>query len=340
MLVDQTISSRPTFRSCESPGAKLIPSISFFRLVRLAAFASILETKWRHLVIKERELAFLLVVVAASLIALTGFSTGDSFSNYLIYGILLVVFVLANRERFRLVQTPTALELMLALAVVAGSFAFNYLTGLFTGDSHFGLTDYVILVTGFFFLFYSVGDALAQTGAALLVILRGATLALSAAYPLLFSSVSDFFVTIVLGLSNLLMSGEIHAGYEPGQVVVGGAAGYSVVEIGWACAGLEELVLIAVLLYVLIDSMHLDFRPRLAWLVLGIVGSFLINIVRMVILVWVAYSEGVEKMLWVHTHLGDVLFLLWIAVFWILFFRSNASSPSTDGREGGFSKTG
>jgi exosortase/archaeosortase family protein len=276
---------------------------------------------WAKALSVDRDLLLLVVLVLSSFVALLPFAREASVSNFLIYAILPVIVVFANRERFRTIPVPDGKGIIVALALIFGSLFFNAATGLVTEDFTFGLTDYVILVSGLFALLYSVSDSLVRFGIVALGGLRGATLILSALYTWIFAGVSSFFVGIVVFLSSALISDGIHPGAEPGQIVVGGAAGSSIVGIGWGCAGLEELVLVAVVLYVLIDSFNLGWKKSMSWLALGVIGSFAVNILRMVILIWIAFARGVEDMLWVHTHVGDVLFLLWIAVFWVLFFR-------------------
>lgn len=277
--------------------------------------------QWDRLVQDNRETWFLISVGLSSLIAFLPFAREASISSFFIYALLLVVLVLANRAKTSKIPLPSGIGLGLSASLIIGSFAFNFLTGSLTGDYTYGLTDYVILVAGIFSAFYSIESTLVRTGMLVLFVLRAATLALSVAYSSGFASVSDFFVSVVVVFSKIFVSSGITAGLIPGEIIVGGEAGASSVFIGWACAGLEELALISVMLYVLIASFELNRRQSAIWLAMGIVGSFIINIARMVILVWVAYSRGIDTMLWVHTHIGDVLFLVWIAVFWILFFR-------------------
>jgi len=271
------------------------------------------------------------VLLATSLVAFLPFSRDVSFSNYMIYALLPVVFLVSNKKRFEGVPSPDGLGLAISVTMIAGSFVFNWATGVVTGSTDFGLTDYVLLVAGVFSAFFSILDTLAMMCVGLLAFLRGATLSLSLLYPYVFIGVSAFFVSVVLFFSHLLISPEMYEGPVAGQLVVGGAAGGAIVGIGWGCAGLEELVLIGVILFVLIWSFNLSRGRSIAWLLVGLLGSFVINIFRMVTLVWVAYRYGLADMLWVHTHLGDVMFLAWIAVFWLVFFRFEQQAP----RDGG-----
>lgn len=287
---------------------------------------------WSGLLARDREILFLSAMIASSLVAFLPFSRDVSFSNYLIYAIVPVVYVYVNRLKLGPETYPSGLETLLASAVVVGSFVLNWAIGILTGDYEFGLTDYVVLVIGIVLFFYSPSSRLVMIGIVVVALLRGGTLALSIVYEHAFVEVSAFFVSIVLSLSRILISTDISEGYVPGQLIIGGEAGGSAVGIGWACAGLEELVIVTALLYILISSFNLSRTSTFSWLTLGVVGAFVINIVRMVILVWIAYDYGVERMLWVHTHLGDILFLAWIGLFWIVFFRFAARTPPVEGR--------
>jgi exosortase/archaeosortase family protein len=274
----------------------------------------------------------LAVVFLSSLVALLPFSRDSSISNFIVYGLLPIILVYANRSKFEAIGKPSGGYLLIALGIIGGSFLFNYASGLIDGSFTYGLTDYVILVCGIFALFYTLENPSVRFGIVLLVAVRGITLGLGLTSGSLFESVSSFFVWIVIAISQVLVSPTIHAGSIPGRIVVGGASEGSQVGIGWACAGLEELVIISVILYILIDSFRLGRKQTTYWLLLGIAGSFVINIARMVILVAVAYSYGMSEMLWVHTHLGDVLFLAWIGIFWMFFFKYG--SPSNDSSGG------
>jgi len=230
-----------------------------------------------------------------------------------------MILVFVNRSKFESIPLPRNLDLVIGVALIPSSFAFNWLFGSVTGDWAYGLTDYTILVVGIFAFYYPISEKIVQLGLVLLILLRLLTIGLSHVYSSGFVVVSDFIVGIVVAFSKILISSDITSGMIPGEIFVGGAAGSTPIFIGWACVGLEELVLISVILYILIDSFHLHRTATILWFAIGVIGSFLVNILRMVILIWVAFSRGIGDMLWVHTHIGDVLFLVWIAIFWWIF---------------------
>ncbi len=277
--------------------------------------------EWGRALGKNRDLLLVVALVLSSMVAFLPFARQTSVSNFFVYAMLPIVYVFANGKKFKAVESPNGLWMLLAIGAIVFSFLFNSIIGLVIPGSTYGLTDYVILAVGVFALFYTAQDSLVRFGIIVLVFVRGATLALSIMSESIFVSISNVFVGLVVFFSKLFVSPEVHSGDLPGSIVVTGAAGQSGVFIGWACAGLEELVLTSVLIFMLIRSFDLKAWKTTAWLGVGILGSFFINIARMVILVWLAGDYGYQTMYWVHTHLGDVLFLVWIGVFWFLFFK-------------------
>ena len=280
-----------------------------------------LASVWGKAISKDRDLLFFATLVLSSFVALLPFARAASISNFFVYALLPIVFVFANSKKFKAISSPDGLWFLVAIAVVIGSFLFNSFANMLSQGSAYGLTDYVILVVGIFALYYTAGNRLVRFGIYALVFVRGATLILSKLSATLFVGVSNALVSLVVFFSKIFVSPSIHAGNSAGEVVAVGAAGTNSVFIGWACVGLEELVLTTVLIFILIMSFDMSRTRTALWLAIGIAGSFFINIARMVILIWLAADYGTAKMLWVHTHLGDVLFLVWIGVFWLLFFK-------------------
>ena len=276
---------------------------------------------WGRAIHKNRDMLFVVVLILSSMVAFLPFARETSMSNFFVYAMLPIVYVFANGQKFKNVESPNGLWMLLAIGAIIFSFLFNSLQGIFIEDSVYGLTDYVILAVGIYALFYTAQDSFVRFGIYVLVFVRAATLGLSIVSSSVFASVSSFFVGIVVFFSKIFVDPGVREGEWSGAVIAVGDAGSQTVSIGWACAGLEELVLTSVLIFILIWSFELGAKKSTVWLAIGIAGSFFINIARMVILVWVAGDYGYEKMLWVHTHLGDVLFLVWIGIFWLLFFK-------------------
>ena len=54
---------------------------------------------------------------------------------------------------------------------------------------------------------------------------------------------------------------------------------------------------------------------------LGILTSYVANLLRMSIIILVGSHYGTDALLWTHENLGELIFLAWIAVFWSFMFN-------------------
>jgi exosortase/archaeosortase family protein len=92
--------------------------------------------------------------------------------------------------------------------------------------------------------------------------------------------------------------------------------------ISTGCAGLESLFLFisGFIAFVLVENTKLDRRLSAA-LVIGILTAYLANLLRMTIIVEAGINYGRDAMLAVHENAGTLIFLGWIAIFWLLMYK-------------------
>lgn len=91
------------------------------------------------------------------------------------------------------------------------------------------------------------------------------------------------------------------------------------IYIGWNCIGWQSFVLLA---FTLITGLHGSYtwRGRIFTLALGLEGTFLTNILRIVITCLTASNLGYVPALIVHDYLGTILTLVWLTAFWFFSF--------------------
>ena len=100
---------------------------------------------------------------------------------------------------------------------------------------------------------------------------------------------------------------------------------YVEVYITSACSGIYSFAIFASAFaaYVLTEQRRLT--PRVAvFSALGVFLAYLANVFRMVVIVWVGYrfdTQGIQNMLFAHSNVGWLIFLAWVAAFWLLLFR-------------------
>jgi len=106
------------------------------------------------------------------------------------------------------------------------------------------------------------------------------------------------------------------------------AAGASVqVFITSACSGIYSFAIFssAFSAYVLTGQRKLN-RRVVAFFALGILLAYIANVLRMVAIILVGYhfdtpSTGIQNMLFAHSNVGWIIFLLWVTLFWSLLLR-------------------
>ena len=92
--------------------------------------------------------------------------------------------------------------------------------------------------------------------------------------------------------------------------------------ISTGCAGLDSLFLFisGFIAFVLVENRRLDRRISAA-LVIGIFTAYFANLLRMTVIVEAGIHYGKDAMLAVHENAGTLIFLGWIALFWLLMYK-------------------
>lgn len=93
-------------------------------------------------------------------------------------------------------------------------------------------------------------------------------------------------------------------------------------SIGLSCTGLYSVSIFvsAFLAFVAIEYPRLDRKVALL-LFLGIFTAWAANILRMMVIVLVGHSYGIQAAVWTHNNIGIFIFMAWILPFWGLIFK-------------------
>ncbi len=107
------------------------------------------------------------------------------------------------------------------------------------------------------------------------------------------------------------------------------------VVITSACSGIYSFAIFASAFtaFVMTEQKRLTKRV-VAFFALGVFLAYLANILRMVAIAYIGYKydtpqEGVNNLLIAHSNLGWIIFLAWIALFWMALFRFLPRDSST-----------
>lgn len=102
------------------------------------------------------------------------------------------------------------------------------------------------------------------------------------------------------------------------------------VFIGILCSGITSLSVFIAAFLAFAWDVRTTAPKKAAMIFIGIAGTISSNILRITTLFLVGLYFGKEAMFAVHTHLGWILYFIWITFFWILAFRIAAIKKHDD----------
>ncbi len=65
-------------------------------------------------------------------------------------------------------------------------------------------------------------------------------------------------------------------------------------------------------------------RTKLLWSIVGVVGTIIVNVIRVALIVVAIYLYGIEIGGLVHSVIGYILFFAWLGLFFYLFSKREA----------------
>lgn len=113
----------------------------------------------------------------------------------------------------------------------------------------------------------------------------------------------------------------VHAGAAGNQLVVWSASGApQTLFISWNCVGWQSLILLGL-------SLMVGLRGPMAWgtrlevILLGVIGTVLINIARITMVCLLAAVAGYLPAVLFHDYGGTLLLVAWLVTFWLITYR-------------------
>jgi exosortase/archaeosortase family protein len=87
------------------------------------------------------------------------------------------------------------------------------------------------------------------------------------------------------------------------------------IYISWNCVGWQSFILFAITLITGLQGSYTR-RSKVETVILGFLGTFLVNLLRISIVCLVAYYVGQLPAVIFHDYGGTILILLWLFLFW------------------------
>ena len=270
----------------------------------------------------SRPNAYLLALTVALLAPLAIPRFGIDFTYFFIFIIVLLAWLMLKWNSFEALPNKSKyLEVMLGLGVVAAVYGENIAL-----SSRLGLLDMVIIFAALALTFFGFSSfkffwVPAAYGVVLLLGYQ-----VENAIPN-YVALQNWMAGVLASTMNALGIQTTATGHT--LALNANTASPLLLSVESDCTGIQ-----GVLAFGLLSTMSLlDVKPKLSRLIvlfaIGFVGVFLINILRLIIVVLTFDFFGISTGELVHVYAGYILFIVWVLVFWSLAFRYLPARPST-----------
>jgi len=104
-----------------------------------------------------------------------------------------------------------------------------------------------------------------------------------------------------------------------GLTVTGASSSYSAV-VSWSCAGSHSLFLYSFMIMLFLRGTSISRIRKIIYVVLGAVGTFLVNILRIVAILLAGVNGGASLATTFHEFYGEFFFIAWMFIYLSLIF--------------------
>jgi exosortase/archaeosortase family protein len=102
------------------------------------------------------------------------------------------------------------------------------------------------------------------------------------------------------------------------------------IYINWNCIGWQSFILLAFTFATGLQGPY-TWRSRLIAILIGLEGTFFLNVVRIIVPTLLAYYQGRLQAIIFHDYLGTLFTLLWMGFFWNYAFNNVLVRRTTEG---------
>jgi len=239
---------------------------------------------------------------------------------------LMVWFLVKWKEIVAISEVSSNYEILLGCTIYFLNIVRNALS--FPGTRGFGLFDMLVAFISVCIAFYGL-KALRH------FVLPTAYLSIMIiGYQLEFAItevafLENFLANLMVSLLNILTIG---ASANGNMVTVYSRGGPFQLVIDAPCTGIKGMLAYGSLAVLMILDVKATYRRKALCAIVGLVGTFFMNILRLLIIFVACYFFGIETAYEVHTYLGYSIFIVWVIVFWTVAFKyllpSKKESPS------------
>lgn len=237
------------------------------------------------------------------------------------YGFL---FLFLKSNKLQSFDSPSSGQKVLGVVAIIGSFFVYYLMiKIVPTAAFYGGANYFVFVSGLFLVFFDM-SALREAFTPLFFIAAGNSIIIVA--DLLKPSVSPYLGNIASLIVNVLRTIGLKAYMFYGGItpIIAFNSQYGNLVLAafvYECVGVFSALLFSIILMIVLFEDPSSPKVRIAATIIGVSGTFALNILRITLIFVTDYFYGMEAGANVHYVIGYVLFSAWLGLFLYVYYK-------------------
>lgn len=241
-----------------------------------------------------------------------------------LYGFLLLLIKSQKLLAFKEALTS---QKIIGAAILIGSFlAYFAVVHIYAEAAFYTNANYAAYVVGLFLIFFEF-RALKESITPLILITATTSSALmSQALKPILSPYANRLGLIIVGILRLLgINASVYYRSETAIIAFRSLSGTTVAgAFVYECMGIYSILVFSIILVVILFEDPDRPRVKLAYSIIGLIGTFAVNILRVTIIFVTNYFYGMEAGGTVHYIIGYALFSAWLIAFLLAYSKRQA----------------
>jgi len=237
------------------------------------------------------------------------------------YGFILLYL---KSQKLHTFKNADHIQKIVGFFLIIASFFVYYLLGrVFPDVGFYGGANYIVYLLGLFLVFFEL-SALKEAFAPLFLIAAATSTSQIELFlkPYLAPYSNDFALLIASILKTLGMNVSVSHSSDMALLSFYSMHGNLIMTaFVYECIGVYSALTFSIILVVVLFEDPSDLKVKLLFSALGVLGTFIVNIIRVTIIFITDYFYGAEAGGQIHYIIGYILFSAWIVCFLYLYSK-------------------
>lgn len=244
-----------------------------------------------------------------------------------LYG--FIILILKKHKLFSHLGAHTVQKLFGLLVIFASFFVYFAVSPFFPSAVFYGFANYFVYNVGLFLVFFEI-RALKEAFSPLFLIVAFVSSAyLSDLAESLFTPYLPRFTSFIAAILRAMGIEATYSSSNPNAIILHTSNGAISLINAWPCIGFISMYIFSMILVVILSEDPSDAKTKVIWSIAGVLGTFFVNLIRVVAVFVGYYFYGYKLGGTIHSFIGYILFIAWTMIFLYLFSKRNVISQKT-----------